>query len=321
MLYYLPLPAKDETRMIERTGPEPDDYWMGAFVWRDDGADATFRPDGQADALGTDHDVPDAGTCWTCHVGEPGRVLVTFLWRGDADTKSAHVIAFDQGQLDSTAWLGRARMQMLPGTDVWYRTYRMPCDLLFSYRFAINGPHTINRDTPNFRPQEIHVAGAECRWAINNAKDDAAKAIRQGLEVGADLGLLVLTSGAAPVLLRSVAVGKNLATLQQAERIAVILSNLNMAQGLVRTAKSCTSAWAGLEKAIAPSGDAPSCGGNPDATNSLYNLRECQLDAVLTGLDFLRRKRAGRRHQRYAIARREPAQANHKYAAICAATN
>ncbi|HWW61111.1 MAG TPA: alpha/beta hydrolase-fold protein, partial [Thermoanaerobaculia bacterium] len=43
--------------------------------------------------------------------------------------------------------LARARMAQLTGTDIWYRTYRMPCDLLFSYRFSVNDPGTSNRET------------------------------------------------------------------------------------------------------------------------------------------------------------------------------
>jgi hypothetical protein len=48
---------------------------MGAFVWLDDGSDAVYAPDGQDDIRGTDHDAPSAIRCWSCHVGEPGRVL------------------------------------------------------------------------------------------------------------------------------------------------------------------------------------------------------------------------------------------------------
>ena len=80
---------------------------------------------------------------------DAARVLVTFLWRGDASTRSVHVIVFDQGQFDSGAWLDRAKMAPFPGTDIWYRTYRMPCDLLFSYRFSVNDPGAIGRDTPD----------------------------------------------------------------------------------------------------------------------------------------------------------------------------
>ena len=64
-----------ETRLIERTGPGSEDYWMGSFVWLDDGSDAVLAPDGRDDVGGTTHDVPAQKRCWSCHAGEPGRVL------------------------------------------------------------------------------------------------------------------------------------------------------------------------------------------------------------------------------------------------------
>lgn len=64
-----------ETRAIARLGPERFDYWMGAFVWKDDGSDAVFRPDGEENARGTEHDVPSVKQCGTCHNGEPARAL------------------------------------------------------------------------------------------------------------------------------------------------------------------------------------------------------------------------------------------------------
>ncbi|HEU4412260.1 MAG TPA: hypothetical protein VFS43_43865 [Polyangiaceae bacterium] len=64
-----------ETRLVERTGPGTFDYWMGAFVWLEDQSDAVFAEEGAADVLGTQHDVPKAKLCPSCHNGEPSRVL------------------------------------------------------------------------------------------------------------------------------------------------------------------------------------------------------------------------------------------------------
>lgn len=64
-----------ETRLIERYGTGPEDYWMGAFVWNADQSDARFAVDGQADINGTHHDAPAQKNCGACHRGEPGRVL------------------------------------------------------------------------------------------------------------------------------------------------------------------------------------------------------------------------------------------------------
>lgn len=67
-----------ETRLIERVGDSGDrdeDYWVGAFVWRDGEEDADLAAEGMVDARGTDHDVPDRKACWQCHRGEPGVAL------------------------------------------------------------------------------------------------------------------------------------------------------------------------------------------------------------------------------------------------------
>jgi hypothetical protein len=64
-----------ETRLIERTGPGSEDYTMVAFVWSDDGSDAYVALHGRQNIRGTQHDAPDSRKCWSCHVGEAGRVL------------------------------------------------------------------------------------------------------------------------------------------------------------------------------------------------------------------------------------------------------
>lgn len=83
--------------------------------------------------------------------GKGQQVLVTFLWRGDAATKNVFVVTLDQVQLSNAAYLSRGRMAQLAGSDVWYRTYRMPCDLRFSYRFSVNDPGTL---TPAMSSEE-----------------------------------------------------------------------------------------------------------------------------------------------------------------------
>lgn len=64
-----------ETRLVARTGPGPDDYFMGAFAWREREDDAVYVRMGARDVRETDHDIPSADRCSTCHNGEPGRVL------------------------------------------------------------------------------------------------------------------------------------------------------------------------------------------------------------------------------------------------------
>jgi len=67
-----------ETRLVERvaaTGKLEADYWLGAFLWRDDESDADFVEAGASNVRATSHDVPSAEACWSCHIGEPGHAL------------------------------------------------------------------------------------------------------------------------------------------------------------------------------------------------------------------------------------------------------
>jgi hypothetical protein len=64
-----------ETRLVERYGTGPEDYWMGAFVWNAEQTDADLAPDGAQNVGGTPHDVPTQKDCGVCHRGDVGRVL------------------------------------------------------------------------------------------------------------------------------------------------------------------------------------------------------------------------------------------------------
>lgn len=63
-----------ETRMIQRFGPNDDEWAAAAYVWGDDG-DALRAPSGALRARGTDHDVPSASDCLGCHRGRRSFVL------------------------------------------------------------------------------------------------------------------------------------------------------------------------------------------------------------------------------------------------------
>jgi hypothetical protein len=61
-----------ETRMLERL----DDGWVGtAYLWSEDGSDASLAPEGASDAGGTRHDVPASNQCDACHGGRSSHVL------------------------------------------------------------------------------------------------------------------------------------------------------------------------------------------------------------------------------------------------------
>jgi hypothetical protein len=64
-----------ETRLIVRTGPNRNHYWMGTFAWNADETEATFRRFGEENVRGTDHDLPAADQCPRCHLGEDSSFL------------------------------------------------------------------------------------------------------------------------------------------------------------------------------------------------------------------------------------------------------
>jgi len=91
-----------ETRLVERYGAGRDDYWMGAFVWRQDQSDADFVEAGQEDVLGTAHDAPSQERCPTCHNGEPGRYLGVSALQLSSSERSAELA--DDGGPPGEAW-------------------------------------------------------------------------------------------------------------------------------------------------------------------------------------------------------------------------
>jgi hypothetical protein len=62
-----------ETRLIWKRGE--NDWPMVAFIWDPQQTEAYAAPEGQADASGTPHDVPDASKCPLCHNGRSDRLL------------------------------------------------------------------------------------------------------------------------------------------------------------------------------------------------------------------------------------------------------
>lgn len=73
-------------------------------------------------------DVADRGTPLVEPIpGDDGHRIVTFLWRGDEATRGVLIL----GSIAQDA-----RMELLPGTDVWFRSYVLRRDLRFTYRLA-----------------------------------------------------------------------------------------------------------------------------------------------------------------------------------------
>ncbi len=66
---------KLETRILEKVGPEDGDWLAAAYLWNEDGTEATLSVEGLEDAYGSEHDVPAATVCVSCHGGRRSQVL------------------------------------------------------------------------------------------------------------------------------------------------------------------------------------------------------------------------------------------------------
>lgn len=74
-------------------------------------------------------------------------VLVTFLWRGDAQTENVLLLSpwSEEKPADNL-------MERVPGTDVFFRTYKARSDVRGSYQFRVNDPL---RPWSEMSPQEL----------------------------------------------------------------------------------------------------------------------------------------------------------------------
>ena len=79
-------------------------------------------------------DVASKGTPLVDPASDPRYQLVTFLWRARGETRNVAVIGtFMKAALAEP-------LQHLAGTDVWYRTFRIPAGARFSYFLSPNAP-------------------------------------------------------------------------------------------------------------------------------------------------------------------------------------
>lgn len=64
-----------ETRLLWKFGPNPSDWTFVSYRLRDDGTEGDPVPAGEANVLGTQHDVPSQEDCRNCHQGGSDFVL------------------------------------------------------------------------------------------------------------------------------------------------------------------------------------------------------------------------------------------------------
>lgn len=69
--------------------------------------------------------------------GDDGHMLVTFLWRAQGETRNVVVVSFLTGALNSWRY-HKNQLAHLPGTDLWYRSYRVPNDTRTTYQLSPN---------------------------------------------------------------------------------------------------------------------------------------------------------------------------------------
>lgn len=75
--------------------------------------------------------------------GDPHHVLVTFLWRGTAGTRNVVLFSPIPGAVDATGTFSHQQVLndeliLLPGTNVWFKTYRLRDDGRFTYYLSPN---------------------------------------------------------------------------------------------------------------------------------------------------------------------------------------
>jgi len=109
--------------------------------------------------------------------GDPRHSLVTFVYRGAATTTAVTLSA----QLHFTGAPGENSFTRLGTTNVWFRTYRVPTDLRFSYGFIVDSAAApVERDllNPRVLPQGVGLLGESVvelprarlqRWIIRDS--------------------------------------------------------------------------------------------------------------------------------------------------------
>jgi enterochelin esterase-like enzyme len=71
--------------------------------------------------------------------GDDQHVLATFLWR-DSDRSVNDIVLQARANGVDPHRDPRSHLRLLPGTDVWYASFRLPLDAEFIYQLAVNPP-------------------------------------------------------------------------------------------------------------------------------------------------------------------------------------
>jgi hypothetical protein len=102
-----------ETRMLHKVA---SNHWVFiAYKWRPDLSDADALPEGESNVLGTQHDIPDQGTCFACHGNMVDRLLgVSAIQLNNPASPLTLLELQNSGRLSAPA----AALPALPGDGV-----------------------------------------------------------------------------------------------------------------------------------------------------------------------------------------------------------
>ncbi len=76
-------------------------------------------------------------------IGDDKHSLVTFLWRGTDEAQNIAVVSNLSGKMGASE-----AMIHMPGTDLWYKTYKLPADTRESYQLSVAGNHVTDPFNP-----------------------------------------------------------------------------------------------------------------------------------------------------------------------------
>ena len=81
-------------------------------------------------------------------------LLLTFLYR---NRRSDIQVSFDIKNLDNDSCYGDMQLKQIENSDIWFRTYRIPKDLTFSYCYSVKSKTEINHITDSFNINRIPI--------------------------------------------------------------------------------------------------------------------------------------------------------------------
>jgi len=108
-----------ETRLLWKQGETNDDWFTMSYAWNEAGSEALASEEGAEDALGTEHDIPRATACKTCHQRQPGFALGFSALQLDHDEGEVNLAALvEQKRLSDPPEVTGVPVFPLPGEAV-----------------------------------------------------------------------------------------------------------------------------------------------------------------------------------------------------------